>query len=651
MALLIRPHGSGRFEGRRHPLTLVGWPAEPSALRPMLTKLLRTASLLVPALCACQSGSALFEPVRAADMQEAGSVHVAVLAVAPWSDYASALQPDFTLTADSAVGEVARDSRWQGQQTFSGAHVGADSTLLSVQNGSPTALEPARPNGGNGPAGGGATFPAPPSSGSLGASGETPAIGPDSMLKYTAATALYQEVQLLNRHIRDAAIPAGFRPYMVRLQLSLMPSRRHAPYDTYTTLSFFVPGERGTRSEAGAPLLTTSDAIFQRPFGNGPKVLPLVVTDNLEASVQSRSYERIRGLTASLVEFEEFSIANGATSFVGDLVKPMFSAMLAKALRDEVYGRDLNSLLTMARLSENTLRIRLGAMQEGTSDYAMVPRNHNITLLLMVPEDAPPLVEVVARTLLVDTEDGVPLAAPDERDKVERLQRLQKEWGLKGLELENLVRLHGFAQQNDQEGFAALLRSALPDGHPTRALERSLWIELVGMKVGEQYSSNLFELPGQGQDVELASAVFSSQTVVVEDNGEFAYVTLREARFPESERLLAVLRSPAPAPSGEEESGIEREPAPEALVLPAESIKADVSRREVRLRFPSLLRWGLAEDRAVLDLDLSWAGHKQVFPARLCTVVESGVAEPLQRRALEPRRDFESPFTGQENQR
>lgn len=608
-----------------------------SVLRPNLT-------LLALALCGCSTASPLFQPERSEDMQEAGSVHLAVLAVAPWSEYASALQPDFSLNADQAVDEVARDSRWQRQETFSGAQAGAQSTLL-VQPQNPTGLAPATPNGPlYPPPEGSLQFPRPLAESRDGAQDEAPAIGPDSMLKYTAATALYQEVQLLNRHIRDAAIPAGFRPYMVRLQLSLMPSRRHAPYDTYTTLSFFVPGARLAGDSAGFPVSSTSDDIFRQPFGNGPKVLPLVVTDNLESSVQSRSYDRIRGLAASLLDFEKYGIAGTSSSFIGDVVRPMYSAMLAKAMRDEVFGRDLNSLLTVARLSENTLRIRLGAMQEATANYAMVPRNHNITLLLMVPEGAPPLMEVVAKTVLVDTEDGLALSAPDERERVERLERFRDAWGLKPLPLETLVTLHALAQQNDQASFTAMLHAALPLDHPALVLERSIWIELVGMRIGDQYTSNLFELPGQGENVEVANAVFESQTVVAEDNHSFAYVTLREARFPESEQVLAVLRSlQAQAPSPEAEGESLPAPGP-ALVVPAESAKADVSRRELRLRFPSLIRWGLAGDGEALELELTWAGQRRIFVVHLKEVSDDApTGVPTQRRSLEPASDFERP--------
>ncbi len=631
----------------------------------------RVRLALVPILlAACSSSPPIFDPVHADDFEDAGSVHLAVLAVARWSDYASALQPDFHLDGDTAVKEVARDSRWQSRESLTNAQGGMQSTLLQQPN-NPTGLQPAQPNLTPVPQAltpdERATSPRAQPPPSVADPADLPKTGPDSMLKYTAATALYQEVQLLNRHIRDAAIPAGFRPYMVRLQLSLMPSRRHAPYDVYTTLSFFLPGTQGEGSKAKpVAIRPTMDEAFKQPFGNGPKVLPLVVTDNLESSVKSASLDRVRGLTASLLEFQTYDIVGGMTAkFLGEVVRPMYYAMLAKAMREEVYGRDINSLLSIARVSENTLRIRLGAMQEATANYAMVPRNHNITLLLMVPEGAPSLVEVVAKVALVDAESGKALDNPTEKDKEKRLERVLEEWNLQPLKPETLSTLHALAQQNNQKGFSALLRASLPANHPALASERSIWIELVGMRMGDPYTSSRFELPGQGENLEKSSQLFDSQTVVAEDTGEFTFVTLREARFPESEQVLAVLRSspePEAAPAAQPaEEGGEGEGLPPVegtteggttdssvsdatgtFILPAESVKVDPARREVRLRFPSLQRWGLANGEKI-ELELVWAGRTKVFPVRLAklSAPTEGDRVPTQKKSLEPAQDFD----------
>jgi hypothetical protein len=564
--------------------------SERDCARDLVAALATAAAVAGPA---CQA-SGPFDADRAVDMRDAGTVHLAVLAVAPWSEYVAALQPNFNLTADDALAKVARDSLWQLQDSRSEARAGGQSTFrVQPENQGGTGLQTPQvagvPQNGYGPPEAPVIIPPAPVD-------PDSQSGADSMLKYTAASALYQEVQLLNRHVRDAAIPAGFRPYMVRLQVSLMPSRRHAPYDAYTTISFFLPGDRRHAGDAAARWVrTTSDDIFDEPFGNGPKVLPLVVTDNLESAVQARSYERVRSLIGTFLDFTHSSI-----------IEPAYSAMLERALRDQVFGRDINSLLTVARLSENTLRIRLGAQQEATANYAMVPRNHNVTLLLMVPEGAPSLMEVVAKTVLVDAENGRALPAADAWDDAECLRRMQREWKLEDLDADGLRALHHLARQNDQEQFSSVLHASLPADHPSLAQERSLWIELVSLELEDRYRSTLFELPGQAENAAESASLFERQTVVVEDDGVHATIVLREARVRDSEQVLAVLSAPGAEPP---------------LVLPAETVRADVPRRELDLRFPSLRRWDATPDPGLpLELDVSWSGSRFKFQTRVVSV-------------------------------
>ena len=59
-------------------------------------------SVAVLGFVAC-SAPAFYRETRAIDQRDAGSVHVTVLAVAPWSHYVDALSPRFTLTADEAA--------------------------------------------------------------------------------------------------------------------------------------------------------------------------------------------------------------------------------------------------------------------------------------------------------------------------------------------------------------------------------------------------------------------------------------------------------------------------------------------------------------------------------------------------------------------
>ena len=88
------------------------------------------------------------------------------------------------------------------------------------------------------------------------------------------------------------------------------------------------------------------------------------------------SFEDTRRLALSL---------SGAYAGPAGQVAPSASARQFNADLRSLYSSDLNSVLTVARVSDNTIRVRLGAMQQAGSNYAMIPRNHNISLLMMVP--------------------------------------------------------------------------------------------------------------------------------------------------------------------------------------------------------------------------------------------------------------------------
>jgi hypothetical protein len=49
---------------------------------------------------------------------------------------------------------------------------------------------------------------------------------------------------------------------------------------------------------------------------------------------------------------------------------------------NEIVGNDLNSLVTVGRVSDHTLRVRIGAKQLGNSTFAMVPSTHNVSVVV-----------------------------------------------------------------------------------------------------------------------------------------------------------------------------------------------------------------------------------------------------------------------------
>ena len=548
------------------------------------------AVLLFACASACTSAPGFYRPERAASQREAGSVHVAVLAVAPWSHYESALQPRFELSAEGAREQVVRDTA-----------AGLESSTRSVGIGAAVTQAPD------------ATVPTSPPNTSTASQtffGAGAPTRPDAMLEYWAATALFQEVQLLNRAVGDAAIPTGYRAYLVRLQLSLLPRRRNEPYDVYTTLSFFRPDlpaaarEDATASgeatalayEPPATSLRSGDAARGTLLpGTGPCVLPLGVTDNLEASNQFRAAEDTRRLAIALL------------GLPGDFAADLEAQLFQKQLQAPLNARDINSLLTVARLSENALRVRLGAMQQASAQFAMVPRNHYVTLLLMVPEDAPAAIDLVAQTVLVDTETGEELAGTSDARIAELLAGVRARIGRPELDDGALEDLLASVQRNDQTGYLEQLGAAL-GGEAPPGLAHELWLELVQLMVGSQFSSHRFELPGHGE-WEIQPEEFYAQTpLALDDGSQRTAIALHGAVFGERVELTAALVLTL---DGRE------------VTLPADSVES--GKRELRLAFPSLAALGLGDAaRNGLGLVLRWSGEQASFDALY--VVRTGPA-------------------------
>lgn len=399
------------------------------------------------------------------------------------------------------------------------------------------------------------------------------------MMEVWTANSLYQEVQILNRVLRDAVIPTGFRPYLVRLQVSLIPRRRHQPYDAYTTLSFFSP-EVQVAAAGAAPApraapgvsLRAGSAAGASTGGTGPVVLPLLVTDNLESSIVSRSQQDAQRLALSLL------------ALPGDFAGKMTADLFANQFQGQVAGRDLNSLLTMARVSPNTLRVRIGAMAESTADYAMVPRNHNVTLLVMVPEKSDAEVELVARTTLVDTQSGVELADSSPERIAALLSAVGRRWGLEWASTEELEDLYRLAQANDQSAFQARLAGLADPGSEAALYPQSLWIELVGLVSGSQFTASRFELPGHGQAGGVPASL-TSQTLVVLDYGWSRCETIvRDAAFPENAKLRAFLEF--------EDNG-------RMISLPADALHVDAEAQSLRAVFTSLLALNMSAPASI----------------------------------------------------
>ncbi len=373
-------------------------------------------------------------------------MHVAVLSVGRWEDYKQALQPTFELDPKQSLASAGQSTRDIEEQFLDALSIGlrlapprtsttSQSTTTTNQAGTTTeSTETSKKEPGSVSASSPVSSPALPSD----KASPSPTLGVDPMAQYWAATALYQEVQLLDRYVRDAIEKQCFEAYVVRMQVSVMPLRRNLPYDTYGTFAFFSGPQRvvqvGSKSdqvlqgsspdelmydaykkEAKKAGATESETLFpsqpssfkalldqrasdrNHPALPPPFVVPLLVTDNLESTTHGRTMEQVRQYALAL------------SALVGGFGAGADVSRTLESLQQTV-GRDYNSLLTIGRITDNAIRIRLGASQGVAQDYVTVPRTHYITALLLVPtetmEERPPVAHLEAILRLVDAGSG-----------------------------------------------------------------------------------------------------------------------------------------------------------------------------------------------------------------------------------------------------
>lgn len=361
-----------------------------------------TAACLGLAACAAKP---LFETKKVDRLEDAGEVHIAATFVADWDDYVAELGPGFSLTGDQAKSIAIAQTAAFERGVLDAFGVNVKAALPSVTE-SVSVTDTLNADGSTDRTGQASETR---TSGDIDSTdGLAPTLDAstlqrnlikpnpvtgaevDPLLEYTAATALYQEVKLLNNYVKNAARRHDMVPYLMRIQVTLSPFARHQPYDHHITLSFFseirCDFENETHKEAFVRIETnepTENELDLRKnlcqaeggfFEDNAFVVPLVVTDNIERSLSTRTSNVIRQLAlATSATQGGFSLGLGLNRKMEEL-----NAILAN---------DFNSLMTVGRPAPSSLYLRLGAMQEATAKYATVPRTYNATLLVMVPQD------------------------------------------------------------------------------------------------------------------------------------------------------------------------------------------------------------------------------------------------------------------------
>lgn len=610
---------------------------------------------------------------------EVGSAHVAVLSVAGWEDYAQAVQPTFTLTADQALAAAIPNTRTVDERILDAfaarlkAALPGTSFTETLKTTSSSTADPAfereRTETSSSGDVSGLQFGASPAgertAAGLPSGGFTKSdVGTNALLKYWAAAALYQEVQLINRYLKDAAVDAGYTPYVVRVQVSLMPRLRGAPYDAYATMSFFwgdFPGgvirddkrrltmsvteprpalygaaRVGDASDDPAATTTRADGGGAVERGGAPqfasdervKILPLLVTDDLEATIQSRSVNEVRELALALS-----AIVQGV-GIGTDLQQ------VDEKLRT-ILARDFNSTFTVARLSDNTLRCRFGALYQAQDTFAMVPQTHNVSLLVLVPDDLARRADLdrklrlVSKTELVEVGEIEPLPDRTRDDVYAAVRGALKSNDVRhvpgDLRDPRLRRVVGAVAANDFVAFRHAVNRIHLTGSKTTAddvenaidnLNRGVDVEnnrrvaargasfveaifadVVAIRTGSQYATASFSIP-EKRVPGLETADAAKQTPVLLDDGKTTAATIRGGTGLRAGQLAATLTV------GDR-------------VFPATGFRVLENGKEVTAVFPSMAAFGLAAAAKTAQLNLSVVGRdaRVLLPARECVYV------------------------------
>lgn len=592
----------------------------------MSVKLCRVVALsVVLAAGACQKpDTALYHETIVASRDQAAAILVSVNSVAPWDQVADALAPNFNLAnGDAALAQVAPVTSRVQEQVLSafglGLGLGVAPAKLGTSATPPTTAAPALP----------AALPATGTG-----AGDA---GIDPTLKYQAALALYQTVQLMNREIANAAVQSCTVPYVVQLKLAVIPYRRNLPYDVHARISFFTdsaasdqadirppdtPQLRGaaslTRSEANLP-----DTTSCKDNGDLPQAVPLLATDDIERALKSRAVETAQQIGLAL------SAAHLGVG--GSLSANSLNEALAS-----VSAQDINSRLTVTRQSDNTIYARIGAASAATAQYALVGQTYDVALLLLVPRAyieahlSPPSpatptlpgIQVVFSTELRNTDDGSVL--PDRPEAtflaqtdaamrevlVGRYQSLDEQWSkLDAATRDRIARCiaSGITTSDFDRFKQNLAAPCTPKGAPSRYAFSlrdldpdyviALWTRLSALLADGGFKSAAFDLPLR------PDVIVPPQTAVVfDDTKDKAQIQLQNVTGAQSRTITASLLLSA-GPSGK---------AKETYPLPAQSVAFDASTRLLTLTFPSPAKWGIG--------DIDWSASKlQITPQRCST--------------------------------
>lgn len=543
------------------------------------------AIVLMLVLCSPGYGSwrVNVNPWRERRQDDVASVLVAVQSVAPFEDYVESLQPDFQMNEEKALEAAVAQIRTQDTQesqtlraslalrlpeitrSTDSTETREDGTTTSksttTRSSKPGALSDAATPDALARAVAAAALP----------STETSL---DPSMKFTAATTLMQRVALLNNYVRDAAVRLRTKPYLVRLLVTVLPSAATRGYDAYTTVSFFT-----TDKYANGQPIPSSDLLRSASYGPKNKedfitdcankpldVIPLLVTDTIVSSLNSDNLERARDLALAVQGIASNTRFGGGIRSQRDRI-------------DKTLARSFNGLMTVSRVAQNSIEVRLGAMA-GNREDALVPRTYDVTALVLFPigtdkhgaasEDVLPcsMASYSAQTTFRNSQNGKAARPASLASLREKVGDFVANEGLHADEpkLNELIR---DAQTGDYPKFVTHLSD--PDLAPL------LWPRVVAVVGRHSFSRGFFQVAPR--DVEFFSTSASGSLF---DDGKKATLTLLGARSILSDRVLGTIK----VKGKRDDKATE-----ETIVFPAKNVEVSNDGREAVLTFDSIHRY------------------------------------------------------------
>jgi hypothetical protein len=250
------------------------------------------------------------------------------------------LSPSFKLTAEEALALVLPTTQRVKTSTSMDSSAAVEVNALSLGDGEGGEGEPQRPTPDSANADAEAL---------LALEHLTDALENDPFLTYSAATALYQEVEMLERYVQAATMRRGHVPYLLRMQVAVEPYHAHASWDAYVDVE-----------------ITTSDA---KPV----EVVPLVASLNMESSASSIANRQMWSLAFGL---QVLGSAVGIDAAKRRQIERSLSRL----------GMDLNSVSVVSQGKKpGTVSIKLGARNAGKRQRRQASQIHSIAVLVLVP--------------------------------------------------------------------------------------------------------------------------------------------------------------------------------------------------------------------------------------------------------------------------